>query len=62
MITESTPKPYVSGHYTPVVDEITAHELSVHGTIPPSSAAATSATATIPSPATPRPTGSRAAA
>ncbi|MCP9206678.1 carotenoid oxygenase family protein [Streptomyces sp. NEAU-Y11] len=28
-------KPYVSGHYTPVVDEVTAHGLTVHGTLPP---------------------------
>ncbi|MFF5207171.1 carotenoid oxygenase family protein [Streptosporangium sp. NPDC000396] len=28
-------KPYLTGHYTPVTDEITAHELTVHGTLPP---------------------------
>ncbi|TMR94859.1 carotenoid oxygenase family protein [Nonomuraea basaltis] len=29
------PKPYISGHYSPVPDEITARELTVHGTLPP---------------------------
>ncbi|MFI2028283.1 carotenoid oxygenase family protein [Streptomyces buecherae] len=29
------PRPYVSGHYTPLVDEVTAHGLTVHGTLPP---------------------------
>ncbi|MGW0807777.1 carotenoid oxygenase family protein [Nonomuraea sp. NPDC002799] len=29
------PKPYLTGHFTPVPDEITAHELTVHGTLPP---------------------------
>ncbi|RCG17772.1 dioxygenase [Sphaerisporangium album] len=29
------PKPYLTGHFTPVTDEITAHELTVHGTLPP---------------------------
>ncbi|MBB6347027.1 carotenoid oxygenase family protein [Nonomuraea muscovyensis] len=29
------PVPYVTGHFTPVTDEITASELTVHGTLPP---------------------------
>ncbi|RJL22935.1 carotenoid oxygenase family protein [Bailinhaonella thermotolerans] len=29
------PKPYLTGHFTPVTDEITARELTVHGTLPP---------------------------
>lgn len=28
-------KPYISGHFTPVTDEITGHELKVRGTLPP---------------------------
>ncbi|MEV6171605.1 carotenoid oxygenase family protein [Streptomyces sp. NPDC051954] len=28
-------KPYLSGHFTPVTDEITARELTVRGTLPP---------------------------
>ncbi|GHF34416.1 carotenoid oxygenase family protein [Streptomyces fumanus] len=28
-------KPYLTGHYTPHVDEITAHELTVEGLLPP---------------------------
>ncbi|MER7505496.1 carotenoid oxygenase family protein [Nonomuraea pusilla] len=28
-------KPYLTGHFTPVTDEITARELTVHGTLPP---------------------------
>ncbi|MEU4830657.1 carotenoid oxygenase family protein [Streptosporangium sp. NPDC023615] len=28
-------KPYLTGHFTPVTDEITAHELTVQGTLPP---------------------------
>ncbi|MGP3919421.1 carotenoid oxygenase family protein [Nonomuraea sp. 10N515B] len=28
-------KPYVTGHFTPVADELTARELTVHGTLPP---------------------------
>ncbi|MEU8523581.1 carotenoid oxygenase family protein [Streptomyces sp. NPDC048577] len=28
-------KPYISGHFTPVADEITGHELKVRGTLPP---------------------------
>jgi len=28
-------KPYLTGHYTPVVDETTAHDLTVEGTLPP---------------------------
>jgi carotenoid cleavage dioxygenase len=28
-------KPYISDHFTPVTDEITAHELTVHGSLPP---------------------------
>ncbi|MFE3496792.1 carotenoid oxygenase family protein [Streptomyces sp. NPDC059175] len=35
MTTKATPKPYVGGHYAPVADEITAHGLTVHGTLPP---------------------------
>ncbi|WP_406114713.1 carotenoid oxygenase family protein [Kitasatospora purpeofusca] len=33
----STPKkpPYLTGHFTPVVDEVTATELTVEGTLPP---------------------------
>ncbi|MFJ3977418.1 carotenoid oxygenase family protein [Streptomyces sp. NPDC090021] len=31
----STAKPYLTGHYTPVTDEITATGLTVEGTIPP---------------------------
>ncbi|MGW9068451.1 carotenoid oxygenase family protein, partial [Streptomyces yangpuensis] len=31
----STAKPYLTGHYTPVADEITATGLSVEGTLPP---------------------------
>lgn len=27
-------KPYVSGHFTPVTDEITGHDLKVRGTLP----------------------------
>ncbi|PXX71189.1 carotenoid cleavage dioxygenase [Nocardia tenerifensis] len=27
--------PYISGHYAPTADELTAHELTVHGTLPP---------------------------
>jgi carotenoid cleavage dioxygenase-like enzyme len=27
--------PYITGHYEPVPDEITAHQLTVHGTLPP---------------------------
>ena len=30
-----TSKPYLTGHYTPVVDEVTATELTVEGTLPP---------------------------
>ncbi|MBH5338091.1 carotenoid oxygenase family protein [Streptomyces pactum] len=30
-----TGKPYLTGHYTPVPDEITASELAVEGTLPP---------------------------
>ncbi|MGW2743604.1 carotenoid oxygenase family protein [Streptomyces sp. NPDC001450] len=30
-----TTKPYLTGHYEPVVDEITATELTVEGTLPP---------------------------
>ncbi|ARX81853.1 dioxygenase [Streptomyces alboflavus] len=30
-----TKKPYLTGHYTPVTDETTAHGLTVHGTLPP---------------------------
>ncbi|MFK0261387.1 carotenoid oxygenase family protein [Streptomyces angustmyceticus] len=33
--TPQAPTPYVSDHYTPVADEITARELTVHGTVPP---------------------------
>ncbi|WP_188196753.1 carotenoid oxygenase family protein [Nonomuraea sp. SYSU D8015] len=29
------PKPYLTGHFTPVTDEITARELTVHGILPP---------------------------
>ena len=29
------PKPYLSGHYAPTPDELTAHELTVHGALPP---------------------------
>lgn len=28
------PKPYLTGHFAPVADEITAHELTVRGTLP----------------------------
>ncbi|MFF4746353.1 carotenoid oxygenase family protein [Streptomyces sp. NPDC001268] len=28
-------KPYISGHFTPVTDEITSHGLNVRGTLPP---------------------------
>jgi carotenoid cleavage dioxygenase-like enzyme len=28
-------KPYLTGHYTPVTDEITAMELTVEGSLPP---------------------------
>lgn len=28
-------KPYLTGHYTPAVDEITATRLTVEGTLPP---------------------------
>ncbi|WP_229399279.1 carotenoid oxygenase family protein [Micromonospora okii] len=28
-------KPYLAGHYTPVVDEVTAFDLTVEGTLPP---------------------------
>ncbi|MGI5198272.1 carotenoid oxygenase family protein [Streptomyces sp. CA-288835] len=28
-------KPYLTGHYTPHVDEVTAHDLRVEGTLPP---------------------------
>ncbi|MFC9817635.1 carotenoid oxygenase family protein [Streptomyces virginiae] len=31
----SAPKPYLTGHYTPVTDEITATGLTVEGTVPP---------------------------
>ncbi|MGW2276135.1 carotenoid oxygenase family protein, partial [Streptomyces yangpuensis] len=31
----STAKPYLTGHYTPVADEITATGLTVEGTLPP---------------------------
>jgi carotenoid cleavage dioxygenase-like enzyme len=31
----NTPKPYISGHYTPVADEISATGLTVRGAIPP---------------------------
>ncbi|MFJ3856722.1 carotenoid oxygenase family protein [Streptomyces sp. NPDC090085] len=31
----TTAKPYLTGHYTPVPDEITATELTVEGTLPP---------------------------
>jgi carotenoid cleavage dioxygenase-like enzyme len=31
----STNKPYLTGHYTPVADEITATELTVEGSLPP---------------------------
>lgn len=30
-----TKKPYLTGHYTPVADEATAHGLTVHGALPP---------------------------
>ncbi|MET9697348.1 carotenoid oxygenase family protein [Streptomyces sp. NPDC006529] len=30
-----TAKPYLTGHYAPVADEITARGLTVHGTLPP---------------------------
>ncbi|MEV6524472.1 carotenoid oxygenase family protein [Longispora sp. NPDC051575] len=30
-----TAKPYLTGHYEPVVDEVTAHGLTVRGTLPP---------------------------
>ncbi|MFJ9773931.1 carotenoid oxygenase family protein [Kitasatospora sp. NPDC101157] len=30
-----TPKPYLTGHYTPVADELTATDLTVEGTLPP---------------------------
>lgn len=29
-------KPYLNGHYTPVTDEVTATDLTVEGTLPPS--------------------------
>lgn len=29
-------KPYLTGHYTPVADEITATDLTVEGHLPPS--------------------------
>jgi carotenoid cleavage dioxygenase len=29
------PKPYLTGHYAPALDELTAFELPVHGTLPP---------------------------
>ena len=31
----NSPKPYLTGHFTPVPDEITATELTVEGTLPP---------------------------
>ncbi|WP_435211307.1 carotenoid oxygenase family protein [Streptomyces sp. bgisy034] len=34
-MTMSLEKPYISGHFTPVTDEITGHELKVRGTLPP---------------------------
>lgn len=32
----TTDKPYLTGHYAPVADEITATALTVEGTLPPS--------------------------
>ncbi|GAA0317565.1 carotenoid oxygenase family protein [Streptomyces polychromogenes] len=34
-MTTTPAKPYLTGHYTPVADEITATELTVEGTLPP---------------------------
>ncbi len=31
----TTTKPYLTGHYTPVADEVTATELTVEGALPP---------------------------
>ncbi len=62
-----TRKPYLTGHYEPAVDEITATELTVEGSLPPEltgrllrrAAAAPSGTATAgctPPPSTAPPT------
>ncbi|MCB5169574.1 carotenoid oxygenase family protein [Streptomyces bambusae] len=34
-MTSTAKPPYLTGHYTPVVDEVTATELTVEGTLPP---------------------------